>query len=585
MNDIPVSDSFNQVRIPSKVFVVDDDDKSLHAIRMILQQAGFENEGAADGLTALEMILTWHPDIILLDVFMPGLDGVEVCRQIKADPALRHIPVISLTANYDRETKMRCLDAGASDFLAKPIDYPELMMKVRNQLRLREFEDLRKEHELVEQRHVNLKDVFKKVADAKEEWEKTIDGIQDMVMLIDSVGSIRRCNKQTAAFFKMTYQEIIGKNWLELLKLRGIVIESAADRLVEVGQEQSHRVFEVRLDPIQSDLGQQSTSIIIRDITEQKEHEEALRDKNAKLEKAYGDLKVAKVQAFQQEKLASIGQIAAGVAHEINNPTGFIMSNLGTLQKYADKFTEFIRIQDEALTELATPHSPPLARGEEKGSSRTPEVIINDLASRRKALKIDYITDDLMNLVKESLDGAERIKKIVQDLKGFARTDGNEMQSADINAGIESTINVVWNELKYKATVHRNYGDLPQTICNLGQLNQVFMNLLVNAAHAIEKSGDIRITTWAENGFIHVSISDTGCGIPTENLTCIFEPFFTTKDVGKGTGLGLSIAFEIVKKHHGDIQVASEVGKGATFTVSIPIVNAPEGERKRGKVY
>lgn len=548
----------------SRVLVVDDDDQSLNAIRQVLQQSRYEHAGAADGLTAVDLARTWRPDIILLDVFMPGLDGVAVCKQIKTDPALRHIPVISLTAQYDQKTKMRCLDAGASDFLAKPIDYPELIMKVRNHLRLRDYEDLRKEHELAERRHDDLKGVFKQVLDAKEEWEKTIDGIRDMVMLIDSAGIIRRCNKPTIAFVQLTYQEIIGRNWLELFKSRGIILSNAADRVLEVGQEQTDRTFEVRLDPLEGEGGLWSTSVTIRDISEQKAHEEALRDKNVQLEKAYDDLKVAKIHAFQQEKLASIGQIAAGVAHEINNPTGFIMSNLGTLQKYAEKFKEFIRLQSEIIAAL-------------------PSESRSGIDQQRKNLKIDYIADDLRSLVKESLEGAERIKKIVQDLKGFARADEDELQSADINAGLESTINIVYNELKYKATVHRNYGELPRTVCNIGQLNQVFMNLLVNAAHAIEKTGDIHITTWVENGSIKVTIEDSGTGIPEGNRDKIFEPFFTTKDVGKGTGLGLSIAHEIIKKHKGDIKLVSEVGKGTTFTISIPVIETAEGGQGRGK--
>ncbi|MFZ5996041.1 MAG: sensor histidine kinase, partial [Nitrospirota bacterium] len=278
------------------------------------------------------------------------------------------------------------------------------------------------------------------------------------------------------------------------------------------------------------------------------------------LESAYNELRSAQSHLLQQEKMASIGQLAAGVAHEINNPTGFIMSNLGTLQKYAARLSEFISMQSEAVGKL---HA---------SGTADAESVLSTLEEQRKALKIDHIISDLTNLIKESLEGAERIKKIVQDLKGFSRVDEAEFKMADINAGLESTINIVWNELKYKATVRKEYGDIPQTKCNLGQLNQVFMNILVNAAHAIEKQGEIAVETWHEEGHIHVSISDTGCGIPEDKIHRIFEPFFTTKEVGKGTGLGLSIAYDIVKKHNGEITVNSEVGKGSTFTVKIPVV-------------
>ena len=164
------------------------------------------------------------------------------------------------------------------------------------------------------------------------------------------------------------------------------------------------------------------------------------------------------------------------------------------------------------------------------------------------------------------------MKRIVQDLKGFSRIDEAESTMADINAGLESTINIVWNEIKYKAAVHRDFGAIPLTKCNPGQLNQVFMNMLINAAQAIPERGEIRIRTWAEEGSIFIAISDTGAGIPADKLQKVFEPFYTTKDVGKGTGLGLSIAYDIVKKHDGELTVESEPDKGTTFTVRIPVV-------------
>jgi two-component system NtrC family sensor kinase len=263
-------------------------------------------------------------------------------------------------------------------------------------------------------------------------------------------------------------------------------------------------------------------------------------------------------QVLQQEKMASIGQLAAGVAHEINNPMGFIISNLNTLKRYIEKISEYLTIQT-AMVEICN---------EKCGNSD----VLMEIAEKRKALKIDYITGDLDNLIKESLEGADRVKKIVQDLKNFSRVDESEFKTADINSGLESTINIVWNELKYKTTLVKEYGDIPLIVCNPGQLNQVFMNLLVNAAHAIEKHGEIRVRTWHERGLISITISDSGTGISEENQRRIFEPFFTTKEVGKGTGLGLSIAYDIIKKHNGMIKVDSEVGKGTTFTISIPVL-------------
>ncbi len=284
--------------------------------------------------------------------------------------------------------------------------------------------------------------------------------------------------------------------------------------------------------------------------------EQIVEERTDKLEDAYEKLKSAQAQMLQREKMASIGQLAAGVAHEINNPVGFIMSNLGTLGKYIQKLTEFIHAQSASVEVLHADGEPP------------------ELQELRKNLKLDYILKDIDSLIEESVEGGERIKGIVNNLKSFSRVDEAEYKPADINECIESTLNIVWNELKYNSTVIKEYGEIPLTKCFPQQLNQVFMNLLVNASHAIEAEGEIKIKTWNDDGAIHVSISDTGSGIPEEKMGKIFEPFFTTKEVGKGTGLGLSIAYDIVKKHNGEITVESTLGEGTIFTVTIPIVKA-----------
>jgi signal transduction histidine kinase len=227
--------------------------------------------------------------------------------------------------------------------------------------------------------------------------------------------------------------------------------------------------------------------------------------------------------------------------------------------KYSERLFQFIKIQSEAVDRLS----------KQDGDTA---VVLDGLHKKRRALKIDYVINDFTNVIKESLEGTERVKRIVQDLKNFSHKDEDEHKPADINEGIESTINVVWNELKYKANVTKEYGKIPLTKCNLGQLNQVFMNLLINAVQAIEEHGEISIKTERRDGDIVVSISDTGSGIQEDKMNRIFEPFFTTKEVGKGTGLGLSVAYDIVKKHKGDILVTSEIGKGSTFTITIPVV-------------
>jgi signal transduction histidine kinase len=280
----------------------------------------------------------------------------------------------------------------------------------------------------------------------------------------------------------------------------------------------------------------------------------ALQDKNILLETLVKKLNEAQSQLMQSEKMASIGQLAAGVAHEINNPIGYINSNLGTLEKYIKNLFSIVDTFEQAETQLDK-RSEPYVR----------------LQALKKQLDLGFLREDIFTLMNESREGVERVKNIVQNLKDFSHVDESEWQWADLLKGLDSTLNVVWNELKYKAEVIKEYGKLPQVECLPFQLNQVFMNMLVNAAQAIDTQGTITIRTGTSGDEVWVEFTDTGHGIQPENLDRIFEPFFTTKAVGKGTGLGLSLSYSIVQKHHGRIHVASEIGKGTTFRIFLPI--------------
>ncbi len=296
-------------------------------------------------------------------------------------------------------------------------------------------------------------------------------------------------------------------------------------------------------------------SSVMRDISDRKRTEEELRQHNAELNQANQKLQETQSQLLQSEKMASIGQLAAGVAHEINNPIGYVHSNLGTLEKYLQDMLEVL-----------------------DGYEAAEEAIVdNEILSRVRATKekadLSYLREDLAALMKESKEGITRVKKIVQDLKDFSHVDaGEEWLTADLHQGLDSTLNIVWNEVKYKAEVRKEYGEIPGVECLPSQINQVFMNLLVNAAHAIEERGVITIRTGQEGDMVWVEIADTGKGIGIDNLKRIFDPFFTTKPVGKGTGLGLSLSYSIVQKHHGQIEVKSEEGLGTTFTVWLPVI-------------
>jgi PAS domain S-box-containing protein len=298
------------------------------------------------------------------------------------------------------------------------------------------------------------------------------------------------------------------------------------------------------------------------DITERKQLEEQLVAQyehvsgiNAQLIESNKQLEQAQMQLLQSEKMAAIGLLAAGVAHEINNPIGYVSSNLGTLERYlADIFVVLDKYAEaEALLGAGHP-------------------LLQELGQIKAKSNIGHVREDARSLIAESHQGLQRVKDIVLDLRDFSHfSNEEEWVWADVHQGLESTLNVVWNELKYKCDVVKEYGDLPQIYCLPSQLNQVFMNLLVNAAQAIKERGTVTIRTGREGERIWVEVSDTGSGIPPEIIPRLFDPFFTTKPVGKGTGLGLSVSFKIVEKHHGRIEVRSEVGKGATFRVILPV--------------
>jgi signal transduction histidine kinase/DNA-binding response OmpR family regulator len=648
-----------------KILIVEDDMMEQKIMSTNISRYGYACETASSGAEAIKKARLLDPDVIVLDLFLPDINGIRVCTQLKAGKETRHIPIISVTSSDDRRVRLDSLNAGANDFIGKPVDFSELLIKIRNLVQMKEFEDIKVKHDI-------LSKTVKAIETAKREWEQSMDCIRDAVLLIDSNGLILRCNKVLSTLTGKTYQGLLNRKWQDVLAEGGFTGIPGPVECIEF-RHTTGKYFECSVyDITNSDESFAAVSIVtLHDITDRKKAEEDLKNgrtqlqlaldeisaliqevavkknfsvrfenshlkrchefmkcgkehcisysdgednrrcwqkagtfckgdvqgefakkyktctkcpffgdatldpysylgeqfnnmmhiletQHTDLENAYNELKLVQSQVLQQEKMASIGQLAAGVAHEINNPMGFIISNLNTLKRYVEKISEYVTVQTAAV-----------GRCSEKCGNTD---ILPEIAEKRKALKIDYIAGDLDNLIKESLEGADRVKKIVQDLKNFSRVDESEFKTADINAGLESTINIVWNELKYKTTLVREYGDIPLTACNPGQLNQVFMNLLMNASQAIEKTGEIRVKTWLEDDHIKISVADTGGGIPEDIQKRIFEPFYTTKEIGKGTGLGLSIAYDIIKKHKGEIKVDSAVGKGTTFIISLPVV-------------
>ncbi len=277
-----------------------------------------------------------------------------------------------------------------------------------------------------------------------------------------------------------------------------------------------------------------------------------LEHRNAELARQKMEMVRLQAQVLQAAKMASLGQLAAGVAHEMNNPAGFIYSNIDLLKGYIDRLKSCLSDYDQLVL-------PPEA------------------AERIRAIKkkIDYdnIVDELGSILSDCYVGAERIRDVVQNLRLFSRLDDAAVTRVDLNEGIEATVRLLSGYYKSgRISLVRDYGEVPQVNCYAAQLNQVWMNLLVNAAQAIDTAeGEVRISTRCKERIVTVSVSDSGPGIPAEQLNKIFDPFFTTKPVGEGTGLGLSISHGIVERHGGKIEVESAPGRGTTFTISLPV--------------
>ena len=415
--------------LAATLLIVDDVPANLGVVVDSLDEHGLRVLVAQDGEEGLRRAALVRPDLILLDVMMPGIDGFEVCRRLKADAATRDIPVIFMTALADTANKLAGFAAGGVDYVTKPFDTTEVLARVSTHL------------------------------------------------------ALRAAQAQLAA--------------------RNLQLQQSFDELQGAQR---------RLDDVQAQL-------------------------------------------LQSEKMAAVGLLAAGVAHEINNPIGFVSSNIFSLERYVVELIAVIAAYapaDEVLARAA-PH------------------LLETIRAAREHAELDYLKEDLIALIGESKDGLARVKKIVEDLKDFSHVGESAWQFAGLNEELESTLNIVAHEIKYKATLTKEYGTLPDIECVPSELNQVFMNLLVNAAQAIAEHGAIHLRTGADAEEVWVEIADSGSGIAPEHLTHIFDPFFTTKPVGVGTGLGLALSYATVQKHHGRIDVASVPGRGTTFHIRLPL--------------
>lgn len=436
------------------ILIVDDNPTNIKILFSFLKEFGFKVLVAKDGESALSKLEEILPDIILLDVQMPGIDGFETCRRLKDSDITKDIPVIFMTALSDTQDKVKGLTLGAVDYITKPFQHQEVLARINIHLRMR--------------------------------------------------------------------------------------------NLTKQLQEQN-----VLLQQLTSEL------------------EERVSSRTAELRESLEKLQQAQIQLVQSEKMSSLGELVAGVAHEINNPVSFIAGNVSLTSEYTEDILEHLRLYQQIFPEPGA-----------------------EIEQHAEDIELDYLLEDLPKMVASMEVGVDRIRQISVSLRSFSRMDNTSKTQVNIHEGLDSTLMILQHRIK--ANDHRpdievvkEYGDLPLVNCYPSPLNQVFMNLLANAIDALDednlnkglsyeeiKQNPHRLiikTSVIKGGDVEIKIADNGPGIPEEMQSRIFEPFVTTKPVGKGTGLGLSICHDvIIKKHGGSLLCNSQLGEGTEFVIAIP---------------
>ncbi|MBP0034238.1 MAG: response regulator [Roseofilum sp. Belize BBD 4] len=437
------------------ILIVDDNPTNIKVLFSFLKESGFKVLVAKDGESTLEKLQEVTPDLILLDVMMPGIDGFETCRQIKACSQTQDIPVIFMTALSDTVDKVKGLKIGAVDYITKPFQQDEVLARMNIHLQLQ----------------------------------------------------------------KLTRQ-------------------------FEIQNEQ------------------------LKHLTE--ELEQRVEERTAQLKDSIHQLQEAQIQLIQSEKMSSLGELVAGVAHEINNPVGFIAGNISMAMEYTEDIFEHLKLYQKHFTDPG-----------------------DEITEHGEDIELEYLMEDLPNMLCSMESGIERIRNISLSLRNFSRSDSNTCTDLNIHEGLESTLMILRHRLKAndqrpEIQINKHYGELPIVHCYAGPLNQVFMNLLANAIDALDEQNEnenksyedlkdhpneITLTTKAMGGGkVEVKIADNGPGIPEDKITKIFSPFVTTKPVGKGTGLGLSISHSIVvEKHQGSLKCNSDLGTGTEFVIQVPV--------------
>lgn len=549
------------------ILIVDDLPENLQLLSDALLNLGYTVRSVTSGRMALKTVQVKRPDVILLDVKMPEMDGYQVCKLLKHNENFNSIPVIFISALDDVFDKITAFNSGGIDYITKPFQIEEVVARLENQLTIQRQQWLL-EQEVIQRRETE-EVLYQSRALLASVLNCSLDGVAAMEAVRDrTTGDIEdfRClvaNPVIARALGNRREDMIGK--LVLKKLLSHLDPELFDRfvnVVETGETLEQNFYDKSGESswfhfVAVKLGD-GFAITIRDITARKTAEFQLQQQAESLELTLRELKRTQAQLIQSEKMSSIGNLVAGVAHEINNPVNFIHANLRPASDYFQDLLNLIKLYQEHFP------NPP-----------------TKVTAQIDAINLDFLKEDLLKLLNSMRVGTDRIREIVLSLRNFSRHDEAECKRVNIHQGIDSTLMILQHRLKPtrenpEILVIKDYGQLPAIQCYSGQLNQVFMQLLNNAidsvsAQCMGEQGEIKIKTQIiSNNRISIKISDNGLGIPKEIQSKLFDPFFTTKPVGKGTGLGLFISHQIVvNKHGGNLYCNSKIGQGAEFVVEI----------------
>jgi signal transduction histidine kinase len=524
------------------ILIVDDTPTNLATVAAHLEHAGFEVAVAEDGEEALMRAALLQPDLILLDVMMPGIDGFETCRRLKAVAATRDSAVLFMTALSDVDDKVAGFAAGGVDYITKPFQAEELLARVRTHLALRQTQrQLALSARLLQQEREALKSLLENLSAVP--WEMDA-GTGACAYVGPQVERQWHWAPERFAEPRFLLSRIHAEDQAQFAAALSATGEHAVECRILCGNGEVRHVRSL-LSVAAPAQGRRAVRGISIDVTRQKQLELELR---------------------QAQKLESVGRLAAGIAHEINTPLQYISDNC-----------QFAHRAVRCLQGLVEQYQAALEDAEQ--GTVTPAAALQRVRQHERQADAGFLLEQLPDAMDATMEGLDRVTAIVRSMREFAHPGRKEGAYADLNRAILSTLTVARNECKYVAEVVTELGTIPQVYCALADINQAMLNIIVNAAHAVGEAvrgtprmGRITVRSARDGDDVVIRISDTGPGIPEAIRDRIFDPFFTTKEVGRGTGQGLAIAHTvIVERHGGRLDCDSRVGHGTTFTIRLPI--------------